>query len=177
MVAKALRNLVLAFVAEAVVIGLIFIIVSIVDFSTLPELVMIGLQGSAILALLVPILAGIFLPMIPPVWLREVEQTGIIAPAEVIRNDFLPGRWSYSGENIVVDVAVCVQPEAQPAFEAMMKCRLMQAIILNPGSHVTVKYDARNPKRVMLATTDIASLIRGGAGRPQPQSGGGQTHS
>jgi hypothetical protein len=55
---------------------------------------------------------------------------------------------NYSGPDVFQDVAVRVQPENEPPYEAKMKVGLLKMYLLKPGITVRVKYDPRKPEQV-----------------------------
>ncbi len=55
---------------------------------------------------------------------------------------------NYSGLEVFLDVAVRVQPENEPPYEAKMKVGLLNMYLLKPGVMVRVKYDPRKPEQV-----------------------------
>ena len=50
---------------------------------------------------------------------------------------------NYSGPEVFLDVAVRVQPQNEPPFEAKMKVGLLKMYLLKQGVVVQVKYDPR----------------------------------
>lgn len=55
---------------------------------------------------------------------------------------------NYSGPEVFLDVAVRVQPQYEPPYEAKMKVGLLKMYLLKPGITVRVKYDPRKPDQV-----------------------------
>jgi hypothetical protein len=55
---------------------------------------------------------------------------------------------NYSGPEVFLDVAVRVQPQNEPPYDAKMKVGLLNMVLLKQGVTVRVKYDARKPERV-----------------------------
>jgi hypothetical protein len=55
---------------------------------------------------------------------------------------------NYSGPEVFLDVAVRVQPQNEPPYEARMKVGLLKMYLLKPGVVVQVKYDPHKPDRV-----------------------------
>ena len=55
---------------------------------------------------------------------------------------------NYSGPEVFLDVAVRVQPQNEPPYEAKMKVGLLKMYLLKPGIIVRVKYDPRKPDQV-----------------------------
>ena len=47
---------------------------------------------------------------------------------------------NYAGREVFIDVAVRVQMENEPPFEAKMKVGLLKAFLLKPGVRVRVNY-------------------------------------
>ena len=115
------------------------------------------LLGLAVLMLVINIGYSI-MGMIQPLWVRQVLQSGTEAKAIIIKNNAITGIGGYKGSDIWLDLPVRVQPANGSAFEAQMKCRLTQTLMLREGSEVTVRYDASNKTKVALvgdARTDM----------------------
>jgi hypothetical protein len=55
---------------------------------------------------------------------------------------------SYSGPEVFLDLAVRIQPQNDPSYEARMKVGLLKMHLLKQGVHVQVKYDPRKPAQV-----------------------------
>ena len=55
---------------------------------------------------------------------------------------------NYAGPEIFLHVAVRVQPQNEPSYEAKMKVGLLKMYLLKPGIVVQVKYDPRKPDPV-----------------------------
>lgn len=55
---------------------------------------------------------------------------------------------NYSGPEVFLDVAVRVQSQNEPPYEAKMKVGLLKMYLLKPGVTVRVKYDPRKPDQV-----------------------------
>jgi hypothetical protein len=55
---------------------------------------------------------------------------------------------NYSGPEVFLDVAVRVQPQKEPPYDAKMKVGLLNMVLLKQGVTVCVKYDPRKPERV-----------------------------
>ena len=55
---------------------------------------------------------------------------------------------NYSGPEVFLDLAVRVQPQNEPAYEAKMKVGLLKMYLLKQGVVVRVKYDPRKPEQV-----------------------------
>ncbi len=55
---------------------------------------------------------------------------------------------NYSGPEVFLDVAVRVQPQNEPPYEAKMKVGLLNMYLLKPGVIVRVKYDPRKREQV-----------------------------
>jgi hypothetical protein len=95
-----------------------------------------------------------------PRWMKRVEVGGITATAEVIENGYLAFRDHHRGSDFWVKIPVRVEADHEPEFEAKMVCKLSYGQLLKVGSRVTVKYDPKNPSRVMLfGTPDLSSLL------------------
>jgi hypothetical protein len=84
----------------------------------------------------------------PSYWVPRLQRLGESATAQVIANSYIPGSWSYSGPTYLVDVQVHITLPHTAPFGALMKCRLGQAMQLQPGSAIMVKYDRLNRQRV-----------------------------
>ncbi len=67
---------------------------------------------------------------------------------------------NYEGAEPVLEVAVRVQPETAPAFEAKMKVGLTHAYLLKAGVRVQVKYDPAKPQQVTFDDDNQAVLAR-----------------
>lgn len=57
---------------------------------------------------------------------------------------------NYSGREVFIEVAVRVQPENEPPFEAKMKSSLLKAYLLKQGVRVRVHYDPAKKEQVIL---------------------------
>ena len=55
---------------------------------------------------------------------------------------------NYSGPEVFLHMAVRVQPQNEPPYEAKMKVGLLKMYLLKPGVAVRVKYDPRKPEQV-----------------------------
>ena len=55
---------------------------------------------------------------------------------------------NYSGREVFIDLAVRVQPENEPPFEANMTASLLKAYLLKPGIRVQVQYDPEKKEQV-----------------------------
>ncbi len=66
----------------------------------------------------------------------------------------------YRGAEPMLEIAVRVQPENVPAFEARMKAGLSRCHLLVPGVRVEVTYDPGKPQQVTLADELQAILAR-----------------
>ena len=55
---------------------------------------------------------------------------------------------NYSGPEVLLDVAVRVQPQNESPYEANMKVGLLKMYLLKQGVKVQVKYDPRKPDQV-----------------------------
>jgi|GEM_PF-1188320 len=55
---------------------------------------------------------------------------------------------NYSGPEVSLEVAVRVQPNNEPPYEAKMKVGLLKMYLLKQGVIVRVKYDPRKPDQV-----------------------------
>ena len=67
---------------------------------------------------------------------------------------------NYAGREVFIDVAVRVQPENEPPFEAKMKVSLLKAYLLKPGVRVIVKYDPAKKEQVIMEDEPTAILER-----------------
>ena len=67
---------------------------------------------------------------------------------------------NYSGPEVFLDVAVRVQPDNEPSFEARMKVGLLKMHLLKQGVRLRVKYDPRKPDRVQYDDEPQALLER-----------------
>jgi len=64
---------------------------------------------------------------------------------------------NYSGPEVFLDVAVRVQPQNDPPYDAKMKVGLLKMYLLKPGVRVMVKYDPA--KKEQVAFDDDAQAI------------------
>lgn len=55
---------------------------------------------------------------------------------------------NYSGPEVFLNVAVRVQPQNEPPYEAQMKVGLLNMYLLKQGVVVRVKYDPNKPEQV-----------------------------
>ena len=55
---------------------------------------------------------------------------------------------NYSGPEVFLELAVRIQPENEPSYEAKMKVGLLKMYLLKQGIFVRVKYDPRKPGQV-----------------------------
>jgi hypothetical protein len=67
---------------------------------------------------------------------------------------------NYSGREVLIDIAVRVQPNTDPAYEAKMKVGLLKMYLLKPGVIVRVKYDPGRPDQVEYEDDPQAILER-----------------
>lgn len=67
---------------------------------------------------------------------------------------------NYAGREVFIDVAVRVQPENEPRFEAKMKVSLLKAYLLKPGVRVQVKYEPAKKEQVIMDDEPAAVLER-----------------
>lgn len=67
---------------------------------------------------------------------------------------------NYQGPEIRMEVAVRVQPENEPPFEAKMKVSLFNMYLLKPGVRVLVKYDPSKKEKVDFNDDAQAILVR-----------------
>ena len=67
---------------------------------------------------------------------------------------------NYSGREVFIDVAVRVEPEYEPSYEAKMKVSLLKAYLLKPGVRVLVKYDPAKKEQVNMDDEMAAILER-----------------
>jgi hypothetical protein len=67
---------------------------------------------------------------------------------------------NYSGREVFIDVAVSVQPDHEPPYEAKMKVSLLKAYLLKPGVRVLVKYDPAKKEQVNMDDEAAAILER-----------------
>jgi hypothetical protein len=57
---------------------------------------------------------------------------------------------NYAGREVFIDVAVRVEPDSEPSYEARMKASLLKAYLLKPGVRVRVKYDPAKKEQVVI---------------------------
>ncbi len=67
---------------------------------------------------------------------------------------------NYSGREVFINVAVRVQPNNEPPYEAKMKVSLLRAYLLKPGVRVLVKYDPAKKEQVTMDDEAPAILDR-----------------
>ena len=86
--------------------------------------------------------------------LAEVLEDG----REIMTTEMKKPRYNnYSGSEVFIDVAVRVQPDNEPSYDAKMKVSLLRAYLLKPGVRVLVKYDPAKKEQVKM--DDEASAI------------------
>ncbi len=66
----------------------------------------------------------------------------------------------YSGAEPMLNIAVRVQPESEPPFEANMKAGITKSTLLLPGVKVLVKYEPGKEQRITLVDELQAILDR-----------------
>ena len=67
---------------------------------------------------------------------------------------------NYAGPEVFLDLAVRVQPQEEPPYEAQMKVGLLHMHLLKQGVRVRVKYDPRRPEQVAYDDDPQALLER-----------------
>jgi hypothetical protein len=139
----------------------IAVIAGIVGLSTIlgdvPGWLSTILRLSAALLFAFPIvLFAAIIPNMQPPWIRKVLSSGVEASAEVLANNLMKGVGGYEGADRYVDLPVRVN--AGPPFETKMTCRLSQAMMLQPGAHITVKYDPAHHRHVILSGSPIPGI-------------------
>lgn len=67
---------------------------------------------------------------------------------------------NYEGPEVHLEVAVRVQPENEPPFDAKMKVSLLNMYLLKPGVRVLVKYDPSKREKVDFGDDAQAILAR-----------------
>jgi len=77
--------------------------------------------------------------------LAEILEDGRALMNEMMKK---PKFNNYSGPEVKLDVAVRVQPQNEPTYEAKMKVGLLKMHLLKEGVVVRVKYDPRKPAQV-----------------------------
>ena len=77
--------------------------------------------------------------------LAEVLEDGRALMNETMKK---PKFNNYSGPEVKLEVAVRVQPQNEPTYEAKMKVGLLKMHLLKQGVIVRVKYDPRKPAQV-----------------------------
>jgi hypothetical protein len=79
--------------------------------------------------------------------LAEVLEDG----REIMNAEMKKSKYNnYSGREVFIDVAVRVQPENEPPYEARMKVSLLRAYLLKPGVRVRVQYDPTKKEQVTM---------------------------
>jgi hypothetical protein len=84
----------------------------------------------------------------------------VLENGEAKANAFMSRIGGYEGAEVFVDVAVRVQPDDGPPFEAVMKAGLLKCFLIKPGVRVMVEYDSRRKENVKLADELPAILER-----------------
>jgi hypothetical protein len=115
-----------------------------------------GLSAVSILAVAVYNI----LPFFAAGWVKRVTQSGMDAKAVVLENNYLKGIGGYQGGDQWLELPVRVQPASEPAYEAKMKCKLTQIMLLHAGSEVPVRYDPTDKNKVVLIG-DAISILKG----------------
>lgn len=115
----------------------------------------IGLAVLMIILVLVYSIMG----SVQPSWTKQLAQNGVEAKATVIENNALKGIGSYKGSDVWLDILVRVHPVNETAYEAQMKCRLSQAIMLREGTETSVRYDPSNKSRVVLIGDEYTNMM------------------
>jgi hypothetical protein len=75
---------------------------------------------------------------------------------------------NYSGPEVFLEVAVRVQPQNEPSYEAKMRVGLLKMHLLKQGVMVRVKYDSRKPAQVEYDDDPQALLERNPQLKKQP---------
>jgi hypothetical protein len=79
--------------------------------------------------------------------LAEVLEDG----REIMNTEMKKPKYNnYSGREVFIDVAVRVQSDNEPPYEAKMKVGLLKAYLLKPGVRVRVKYDPTKKEQVTM---------------------------
>jgi hypothetical protein len=79
--------------------------------------------------------------------LAEVLEDG----REIMNTEMKKPKYNnYSGREVFIDVAVRVQPDDEPPYEAKMKVGLLKAYLLKPGVRVRVKYDPAKKEQIIM---------------------------
>ena len=79
--------------------------------------------------------------------LAEVLEDG----REIMNKEMKKPKYNnYSGPEVFIQVAVRVQPDNEPPYEAKMKVGLLNAYLLKPGVRVRVKYDPAKKEQVTM---------------------------
>ena len=79
--------------------------------------------------------------------LAEVLEDG----REIMNAEMKKSKYNnYSGREVFIDVAVRVQPENEPPYEARMKVSLLRAYLLKPGVRVRVQCDPTKKEQVTM---------------------------
>ena len=87
--------------------------------------------------------------------LAEVLEDG----REIMNTEMKKSKYNnYAGREVFIDIAVRVQPENEPLFEAKMKTSLLKAYLLKPGVRVRVKYDPTNKEQVTM-DDELAAIL------------------
>lgn len=105
------------------------------------------------------IVYGVVSPHLRPGWIKRVQKSGREASAVALSSgqDYMKGV-SYSGADIWINLPARVEPEGEHPFEAKMKCRLSQSLVIKTGMKVPVRYDPDDRKKVVLVA-DVHALL------------------
>ena len=77
--------------------------------------------------------------------LAEILEDGRVLMNETMKK---PKFNNYSGPEVMLEVAVRVQPKNDPPYDAKMKVGLLKMHLFKQGVVVRVKYDPRKPAQV-----------------------------
>jgi len=89
--------------------------------------------------------------------LAEVLEDG----REIMNSEMKKPKYNnYAGPEVFIQVAVRVQPDNEPPYEAKMKASLLKAYLLKPGVRVMVKYAPAKKEQVTMDDEPSAILER-----------------
>ncbi len=91
--------------------------------------------------------------------LAEVLEDGSAIFSTAMKNPNLAGYHEYRGSSPMLEIAVRVQPDNEPPFEAKMKTILSMMNLMKLGIHVQVKYDPAKKQEVTL-DDDIQAIMK-----------------
>lgn len=102
------------------------------------------------IAVPLPIMNGFFYSK--PAWIKEVQRTGKLAPAQVLKaEDTHTSMGNGSGRGYYFDLTLRVTPQGEAAFEVKTEVLDFLSNIPSAGDAVVVRYDPADRRHIMLA--------------------------